>query len=68
MANLNNLYIRILISEAGISHRALAEAIGVTPSYFSQVLRKEIKPDMRARIIEAIERLREEEDGKEEER
>ena len=68
MGNLNNLDIRIMVSKSGFSHKAVAREIGVTPSYFSQLLRQEIKPVMRARIIEDIERMREEEDGEKKER
>lgn len=58
---MKNLEIRLLVMDSGILYRDIAKAIGITPEWLSKCLSKELKPDMRKRILHAIEKLKEKE-------
>lgn len=57
---MNNSDIRLLIMTSGLKHKEVARQMGITPEWFSNVLRRDLKPEMRTRIIEAVEKLKEE--------
>ena len=54
---MKNLDIRIAVADKGITYRQIAEVIGITPVYLSRVMAKELKANMRMRILNAIDEL-----------
>lgn len=54
---MKNLDIRITVADKGLTYRQIAEVMGVTPVYLSRVMAKELKPNMRTRILNAIDEL-----------
>lgn len=57
-----NLDVRMLVSEMNLSFKSIAEKLGVTPEYLSRCMRYPLKPDMRARIMNAVTDLKGEQD------
>lgn len=55
---MNNLDIRLYVKDSGLLFKDVAEQMGVTPEYLSRVLRYQLKPDMRERILTAVRELR----------
>lgn len=56
--SLENLEIRLAVQEAGLTFRLIAAQMDITPEYLSKVLRKPLKPEMKKRIVDAINVLR----------
>ena len=56
--SLENLEIRLAVQEAGLTFRLIAAQMNLTPEYLSNVLRKPLKPEMKKRIVDAINVLR----------
>lgn len=54
---MQNIEIRSLIMKRGLRMYKVAEAVGVSETYFSKLFRKELSQEWRDRIIEAIERM-----------
>ena len=54
---MKNLDIRITVADKGLAYRQIAEVMGVTPVYLSRVMAKELKSNMRTRILNAIDEL-----------
>ena len=52
--NMNNIDIRIAIMEAGLTHCEVAQNMGVTPEWFSRILRFAISNDKKQEIYNAI--------------
>ena len=57
-----NLDVRMLVSEMNLSFKSIAEKLGVTPEFLSRCMRYPLKPDMRARIMNAVTDLKGEQD------
>lgn len=57
MANENNKDIRLAAAGAGIHLWQIAQALGVTDSTFSRMLRVELTPDDKQRIVAIISNL-----------
>jgi hypothetical protein len=55
---MNNLDIRCYVKDSGLYFKDVAEDMGVCPEYLSRLLKVELKPDMRNRILNAINELR----------
>ncbi len=55
-----NLEIRMMVSECNLKYRDVAKAIGISPEWLSRLLRKELSPENRERILRAIEELEKE--------
>lgn len=55
---MNNLDIRLYVKDSGLLFKDVAEQMGVTPEYLSRVLKYQLKPDMRERILTAVRELR----------
>lgn len=55
---MENLEIRLIVSDMDIPYKKIAARIGVTPEYLSRCMRYPLKPEMESRIISAIESLR----------
>ena len=47
-----------MVDDMRISYKAIAARIGVTPEYLSRCMRFSLKPEMKARIMAAIDDLR----------
>lgn len=60
---LENLEVRLQVVAAKITYRQIAQHLGVTPEYISRCMRYELKPEMKARILTAIDELRGGSDG-----
>lgn len=57
---MKNLEIRMMVSECNLKYRDVAKAIGISPEWLSRLLRKELSPENRERILRAIEELEKE--------
>ena len=55
-----NAEIRSLVSESGITYKAISERIGITPEWLSKLLSKELSAFQRKRIMAAVNELTEE--------
>lgn len=55
---MENLDIRILISESNIKHKDIAKKMGISPVWLSTQLRYELSPVTKERIIQAIKELK----------
>lgn len=55
---MNNLDVRIFIKDSGLLFKEVAEQMGVSRVYLSRVLKNELKPEMRDRILKAVNELR----------
>lgn len=54
---MNNLEIRLLIADNGLRHKDVAAEMNVCPEWLSRLLRRDLTPENRIRILAAIERL-----------
>ena len=59
---IENIDIRILIRESGLTCAAVAEQMGISRQWLSTLLSRELSTEQRNRIWQAIHELREEED------
>lgn len=55
-----NSEVRNAIADSGFCYWEIAEKLGVADATFSRYLRKEFTPDMKARVMDAIDDLRKE--------
>ena len=58
MNNLDNLDIRVCVSESGLLYKDIAMQMGISPEYLSRSMRRPLKPDMRSKILKAVRELR----------
>ena len=54
-----NIDIRIAISDNDLRHKDVAREIGVSPEWFSRLLKNDLSPENWIRISNAIERMKE---------
>lgn len=54
---MKNIDVRQAIAESRFKHFEVAESLGITENSFSRLLRKELPPEEKQKIIDAIERL-----------
>lgn len=54
---MNNLDIRLLVKEKGLFYIDIARAMGVSREWLSRLMRTELTPSNKIRILTAIERL-----------
>jgi ribosome-binding protein aMBF1 (putative translation factor) len=52
-----NLDIRMLVSDHGLKYKDLADEMNITPEWLSRLLRYNLTPENKIRIMGAIERL-----------
>jgi DNA-binding LacI/PurR family transcriptional regulator len=52
-----NIDVRLFIQSTGLKYKEVAEQMGVTNVYLSRVLKEDLKPEMRNRIIKAVNEL-----------
>ena len=57
-----NLGIRILVSESKLRYKDIAHRMGITPEWLSRLMRKDLEPEVRDKILTAISELRGEAD------
>ena len=62
---MENLTVRIMVSDAGLHYKDIAHHIGITPEYLSRLMKKELSPGNRLRIIQAIQTMKETEGRRE---
>lgn len=53
---MTNIEIRVAILTAGLKQWMVAEEMGLTEQYFSQLMRHELPPEKQAEILAAIDR------------
>lgn len=54
---MKNVDIRMIVSDKGLTYRQIAAEMGVTAVYLSRVMGADLKPGMRLRILDAIDRV-----------
>lgn len=57
---MRNLDIRIMVSESGLKYTDIARQIGISRQYLSFLMRYNLTPENRNKILKAIRELREE--------
>ena len=59
---MRNLDIRIMVSEAGLKYSQIADQMGISRVWLSNLMRYDLSVENRERILKAIRELRGEED------
>lgn len=54
---MNNTDIRILIQANGLKYYEVAKEVGYSDTHFSRLLRNELAPELREKVLTAIEKL-----------
>ncbi len=54
---MKNIDVRLFIQSTGLKYKEVAEQMGVTNVYLSRVLKEDLKPEMRNRILKAVNEL-----------
>lgn len=57
---LKNLDVRQIVEDSGLKYQRIAEEIGISPEWLSRLMRKELSPENKLRIMDAIGRLKHE--------
>ena len=55
---MRNLDIRVEVSESGLKYKQIAEKMGISPRWLSTILRYDITPENRERVMKAIRELK----------
>ena len=55
---MNNLDVRLMVSDAGIRYRDIAKAMNVTPEWLSKLLRDPLSAYNKSRVLDAIESVK----------
>lgn len=53
-----NIDIRLLVADSGLTYKAIAEELGIHRGSLSRLMRKQLSPKNRVRILTAIDRLK----------
>lgn len=56
---MKNIDVRVAISDSGLRHKDVAREIGISPEWFSRLLKDDLSPENWIRITDAIERMKE---------
>lgn len=59
---MKNIDVRVLVSESGVTYKAIATELGITPEWLSRLMRFTLTAENKARITEAVEKLKGETD------
>lgn len=59
---MNNLDIRIMVSESGLKYTEIAQQMGISRVWLSNLMRYDLTPENRNKILRAINELRGEKD------
>lgn len=54
---MKNIDVRVLVSDHGLKYKDIADKLNVTPEWLSRLLRNELTPENKIRIMGAIEEL-----------
>lgn len=54
---MKNIDVRILVSDHGLKYKDIADKLNVTPEWLSRLLRNDLTPENKIRIMGAIENL-----------
>lgn len=57
---MQNLDIRLLVSDKGLHFNQIAAEMGISRVYLSRVMKDPLKPEMREKVLRAIQQLTEE--------
>lgn len=55
---MENLNIRIAVKDSGVTYKAIAKEIGITPEWLCRLMRNDLSPENKIRIMTAIDRLK----------
>lgn len=55
---MKNLDIRMIVSDSGLKYKDVADEMNITPEWLSRLLRNNLTPENKIRIMGAIERLK----------
>lgn len=55
---MKNLDVRIYVQESGLKYKDIAKQMGITPEWLSRLMRHNLQPEMRERIMTAISEIR----------
>ena len=55
---MENLNIRLMVKESGVTYRRIAKEIGVSTSYLSRIMSKPLSTKNQLRIMNALEKLK----------
>lgn len=58
---MENVDIRLLISDSGLTYKAIAKEIGIHRGSLSRLMRKDLSPENRTRILTAINKIKDRE-------
>ena len=64
---MRNLDIRVMVSESGLKYTDIARQIGISRQYLSLLMRYDLTPENRSKILRAIRELNKERGGVSEE-
>ncbi len=56
--HMRNLDIRVMVSESGLRYKDIARELGISQQYLSLLMRYDLTPENRERILRAIEALK----------
>lgn len=55
---MKNLDVRLLVEDSKISYRRIADHLKITPQWLSKLMRDDLSPGNRLRILSALEELK----------
>lgn len=55
---MKNIDVRVLVSESGLTYKAIAAELGITPEWLSCLMRYTLTAENKARITAAVEKLK----------
>lgn len=58
---MKNLDIRITVNESGLTYKQIAKEIGISPEWLCRLMRNDLSPENKIRILTAIDRIKERE-------
>ena len=64
---MRNLDIRVMVSESGLLYQDIAKKMGISRVWLSNLMRHDLSPENRNKILKAIRELKEERGGVSEE-
>ena len=56
---MRNLDVRVMVSESGLKYQDIAKQMGISRQYLSLLMRYDLTPENRSKILRAIRDLRE---------
>lgn len=54
---MNNLDIRMLVSDHGLKYKDVADEMNITPEWLSRLLRNDLTPENKIRVMRAIDSI-----------